>query len=638
MTASALSPSARCGDRGDDGRVDAAGERDDDAAELGDAASSRRVTRTSCAAASACAQTTFTGAPLMRAARSQSACSGARFTTRPSSLPTFTRTGSPPTSTVKLSRSSSIRSRWAIRTPSVLVSRSIASATARSSCGRASADSTKPGRPRFICDRRGPDVERAGREAGRGGVGRELGEQVVEVGLDQRDARRSTASRAEDHAHDVRQRLRGRACRRRSPSPRAVIARDRAVRVGERGDQRRAGRRDQLHLDVDAVQRRALEQRRASPARAAAAGRARRRRTRVRRAAASRRRGRCRATRARARRRRPRRSRRPRRPRGSAPARARSRGSRPSAMREPLERRLRARASGARGASAASICVADRAPSAGAAAPGAPCTVTVVARDPVPLGRAELERSPSTPSRRSSTVRARVEQRAEQHVAGDAADAVDVEDHAAQRRVAAAARSAPRSSPRRTRRRCSRPPRPPRTRSASPAARSRRRTSRRSPCSSAPRSPARPPARRPPTRAPRPSRRRRPRSPRAADRSAPARAGAGRPRPRPDARPPSSRATRPAPAPRVTTGPSDVPPETIVTRPLARRHVARHPRQPRPLVLLGVGGDAAQRRPSAPRRRASRARCPRRRRAARGAIAAISSGVLPSATIASGAP
>ena len=38
-----------------------------------------------------------------------------------------------------------------MRTPSVLVSRSIAVATASSSPGRASADSTNPGRPCFIC-------------------------------------------------------------------------------------------------------------------------------------------------------------------------------------------------------------------------------------------------------------------------------------------------------------------------------------------------------------------------------------------------------------------------------------------------------------------------------------------------------
>ena len=159
----------------------------------------------------------------MRAARSQSACSGARLTTLPSSRPTFTRTGSPPTSTVRLERSSSIRSRCAIRTPSVLVSRSIASATARSASGRASADMTNPGRPRFICTGRGPDVERAGLEAGGGGVRGELGEQVVEVGLDQRDGAGRRVG-ADDHADDVRDALRGRACRRRSRRLRASCA------------------------------------------------------------------------------------------------------------------------------------------------------------------------------------------------------------------------------------------------------------------------------------------------------------------------------------------------------------------------------------------------------------------------------
>ena len=38
-----------------------------------------------------------------------------------------------------------------MRTPSAVVSRTIASATARASSGRANADSTTPGRPFFIC-------------------------------------------------------------------------------------------------------------------------------------------------------------------------------------------------------------------------------------------------------------------------------------------------------------------------------------------------------------------------------------------------------------------------------------------------------------------------------------------------------
>src|SRR4051794_16068031 len=145
------------GDGGDQGRVHAARERHDRVPEVAHAAlqlgeeGPAHWTASSCAAASARAQIALTGAPTMRAARSQSPCSGARLTTCPSRRPTLTRTGSPATSTVRLSRSSSIRSSRAMRTPSELVSRKSACATACSSLGRASADSTKPGRPRFIC-------------------------------------------------------------------------------------------------------------------------------------------------------------------------------------------------------------------------------------------------------------------------------------------------------------------------------------------------------------------------------------------------------------------------------------------------------------------------------------------------------
>ena len=190
-------------------------------------------------------------------------------------------------------------------------------------------------------------------------------------------------------------------------------------------------------------------------------------------------------------------------------------------------------------------------------------------------------------------VRARVEQRAEQHVARDAADAVDVERRGSR---PPPARSVRRSFPRRTRRRCSPPPRRRRMTSASTAARSRRRTPRRSPCSSARRSPAPRPARRRPTRAPRPSRRPPRRSPRAAGPPAPGRTGAARPRPRPGARRPRCRAARPARAPRR-------PPARRPSRrtprhePAGLGHRARDPRQPRPRVLLGVRRGPPQRRP-----------------------------------------
>ena len=82
------------------------------------------------------------------------------------------------------------------RTPSALVSSRIAAATARSSAGRASAESTMPGRPFFICDGRRPDVERAGREAALDGVRHELGVEVVEIRLEQHDLAGSRPARA----------------------------------------------------------------------------------------------------------------------------------------------------------------------------------------------------------------------------------------------------------------------------------------------------------------------------------------------------------------------------------------------------------------------------------------------------------
>src|SRR3954464_9399377 len=97
-----------------------------------------------------------------------------------------------------------------MRTPSVLVSRSIASATARSSSGRARAEITKPGRPRFIWagavqTSSAPAATHAA--AAGGGGGRELGKQVVEVGLDQRHPRGTGRLDADDRPHHVRDRL-----------------------------------------------------------------------------------------------------------------------------------------------------------------------------------------------------------------------------------------------------------------------------------------------------------------------------------------------------------------------------------------------------------------------------------------------
>ena len=152
-----------------------------------------------------------------------------------------------------------------------------------SSSGRASADSTKPGRPFFICTGVDPDVERAGGEARRGGVGHELGREVVEVGLDQRRrrarapgsaARRPAPGRRSGSCLEV---ARAGAVAERARASSAASGRS---SLGQRGHQRSAGGRDQL--DVRGRRRTAarLAAARAWPARAAAAGRARPRRSR----------------------------------------------------------------------------------------------------------------------------------------------------------------------------------------------------------------------------------------------------------------------------------------------------------------------------------------------------------------------
>ena len=97
--------------------------------------------------------------------------------------------------------------------------------------------------------------------------------------------------------------------------------------------------------------------------------------------------------------------------------------------RELLERALRARLRRARAGRAASIWsrIEDQ---CRCGWPGAPFTVTVVACDPVAVGLAELDAQPVDAEVGQLDRGARVDQRAEQHVARDAADAVDVEDHA----------------------------------------------------------------------------------------------------------------------------------------------------------------------------------------------------------------
>ena len=71
-----------------------------------------------------------------------------------------------------------------MRTPSAVVSRTIASATARASVGPGQRREHDAGPALLHLHRRRPHVERAGRERARGGVGHELAGRVVEVRLD----------------------------------------------------------------------------------------------------------------------------------------------------------------------------------------------------------------------------------------------------------------------------------------------------------------------------------------------------------------------------------------------------------------------------------------------------------------------
>ena len=106
--------------------IDAAGERDDHAPEPRGAPRARprppRRSRRSPPPRRPGPRPDRRTPPGARAARRQSSCSGARLTSTPSSRPTFTRTRSPPTSTVRLSRSSSRRRSAVVRTPRVPVS------------------------------------------------------------------------------------------------------------------------------------------------------------------------------------------------------------------------------------------------------------------------------------------------------------------------------------------------------------------------------------------------------------------------------------------------------------------------------------------------------------------------------------
>ena len=116
--------------------------------------------------------------------------------------------------------------------------------------GRASADSTKPGRPFFICTGGDPHVERARGEAALRGVGHELRREVVEVGLDHdappRRRRRPAlaGALADEHADHVRAIRRARGRRRRSRARRgAARAADRTGSRARRRRRRRSGSR-----------------------------------------------------------------------------------------------------------------------------------------------------------------------------------------------------------------------------------------------------------------------------------------------------------------------------------------------------------------------------------------------------------
>ena len=309
VTASAPRAERAGRDGGHQRRVDAAGEGDDRlprpaSARLESAAAPQRsgrdrgrralgrprlgspAQRAPCAAASARAQTVFTGAPVMRAARSQSACSGARLTTRPSSRPSLTRTGSPATSTVRLValELDAVQARDPHAERARLPQHRRRPPRA-SSAGRASAESTNAGaaaassapatsRRRARRRRSTPPPRRAPAPASRSSRFASISEHMPGRGRGRRGAERATRT-------TFGTLVRRRACRRRSRPPRACSGGQRPEARRERGHERGARRRHELDVELDAVQRRARAAARASRARAAAAGRARPRRSRA---------------------------------------------------------------------------------------------------------------------------------------------------------------------------------------------------------------------------------------------------------------------------------------------------------------------------------------------------------------------
>ena len=584
----ALAQRAR-GQRGHERRVDAAGEGDDrrepSPRDPRSRASSlqrrhaRRLPRW--AAASARAQTVLTGAPVrLRAARAvvvlgRDVDDAAVRGGRPSRAP-----ARPPTSTVR---------QLALELPAVAGARCARRAcSSRAASPRATALLVvRPGergeheaRAAVLhLRRRDPDVERAGGEAApprRRARARARGRRGWSRSATTSCARpRPSAASPTITRTTFGQLARGRACRRRSRARSSRIGRQRPELARQRGDERGAGRRDQLGLEVDAVAAARLAAARASagagsgsvPCAACAKPRPSgsgeqtiSSMPRLSSASATPQTSPIASTRAdlvevhllgpRCRGRGPRRRRAARTP----PARARvARAGSPWPRRSARGRRAQSRWRLLRRDTDAHA----RAPrSSGGSTPP---RLEVEARTP----------RPREPGAHRALVGAGVEQRAEQHVAGDAG-------RRSRRRGAGSSRAARGAGDARRDRAGAEAVVDVHDRHARRAGGEHRQQRRHAAerravagAGRARRSPARRRARRPPRRAPRPGRRRRPRSRRARRSSS---AGASRCRP---ATPASSWTTTAVPSSSArtrascTTGPSDVPPDTIVTRPQA---------------------------------------------------------------------
>ena len=310
-------------------------------------------------------------------------------------------------------------------------------ATSPCASGRASDGEDEARATLLHLHRHRPDVERARLEAALDRVRDELGREVVEVRLEQDDpARRTCRLGAEDDADDVRPVGEGPSCPRRSRRPRASAA---AARPTPRRSSRRSRRPSASRARPPCRRRRArlLRAARASRARAAGARRGRPSRSRGRTEAATRRRARRRARRAAA----------------NAPQTSTSVSSEPSSWKwtssgatpwmPPSTSARRANASSDRARTALGkvgrlderadvavgamrVIVGERR-CGGASAP-IPWRST---RSTLDLHALEAERDRNATERLE--LRARVEERREEHVAREPADAVEVRDAAQSR-------------------------------------------------------------------------------------------------------------------------------------------------------------------------------------------------------------